>query len=125
MTTILLVEDNAVNREAMVRYLTRRGFSVAEAADGRAALDVMRATPPDLVLMDMSLPVMDGLEATRAIRADPGLSGLPVIMLTAHAYDADRTKSLAAGCDDFDTKPVDMKRLLGKIRALLPEESTA
>jgi len=118
MARVLLVEDNEMNRDMLSRRLTRAGHSVLIAVDGAQGLDMARAEAPDLVLMDMSLPVMDGWEATRRLRADPATAGLPVIGLTAHAMAGDRERVLAAGCNDYDTKPVDMPRLLGKIAAL-------
>ena len=119
MAKILLVEDNELNRDMLSRRLARHGYVVVMAVDGRQALAMARTERPDLVLMDMSLPGLDGWEATRRLRADPASRHLPVIALTAHAMAEDREKSLAAGCDDFDTKPVELPRLLAKIRALL------
>jgi CheY-like chemotaxis protein len=119
VTKILLVEDNAVNAEMMVRRLTRRGFAVITAGDGLEALAAARQAQPDLILMDMSLPEIDGWEATSRLKLDPATAAIPVIALTAHAMTSDRDRSLAAGCDDFDTKPVDFERLLRKIDALL------
>ena len=120
MPRILLVEDNQDNREMLSRRLIRRGFEVAFAMDGAQAVADAAAAPPDLVLMDLSLPVMDGWEATRRIKADPATSHIPVIALTAHAMSGDRERAVAAGADDYDTKPVDLARLLDKIAALLP-----
>ena len=120
MAKILLVEDNELNRDMLSRRLSRRGHQVLEATDGEAALALAASERPDLILMDMSLPVLDGWEATRRLKAAPATRPIPVIALTAHAMVADREKSLAAGCDDFDTKPVDLERLLGKIARLLP-----
>jgi CheY-like chemotaxis protein len=120
MTKILLVEDNELNRDMLSRRLSRRGHQVVEAADGEAALALAASERPDLILMDMSLPVLDGWEATRRLKSVPATRSIPVIALTAHAMVADREKSLAAGCDDFDTKPVDFERLLRKIARLLP-----
>jgi CheY-like chemotaxis protein len=119
MTTILLVEDNEMNRDMLSRRLERKGYKVLVAFDGETGIDVARTNQPDLVLMDMSLPVMDGWEATRAMRADKDLRHLPVIALTAHAMADDRDKALEAGCDDYDTKPIDLPRLLAKIENLL------
>jgi CheY-like chemotaxis protein len=116
---ILLVEDNQMNRDMLSRRLLRRGYEVAIAEDGAAALEAVHRDPPALILMDMSLPIMDGWEATRRLKADPRTSAIPVIALTAHAMTEDRDRALAAGCDDFDTKPIDMTRLLGKIEALM------
>jgi two-component system, cell cycle response regulator DivK len=120
MPKILLVEDNEMNRDMLSRRLTRNGFEIVIAVDGREGVDKAASERPDLILMDMSLPTMDGWEATRHVKADPTTRGIPVIALTAHAMNDDREKALAAGCDDFDTKPVDLTRLLGKIAALLP-----
>lgn len=117
--SILLVEDNEMNRDMLSRRLKRRGYDVAIAVDGQEALAAVKVSRPDLVLMDMSLPVLDGWEATRRLKADAMTRTLPVIALTAHAMEGDRAKALAAGADDFDTKPVDLPRLLGKIEALL------
>lgn len=117
---ILLVEDNELGRDMLSRRLERAGFSVMTAADGKQALELMRERRPALVLMDMSLPVMDGWSACRSARADPAMRQIPIIALTAHAMANDRQSALAAGCDDFATKPVDFPRLLEKIRAHLP-----
>ena len=119
MRRILLVEDNELNRDMLSRRLVRAGFSVSFAGDGREAVDATLRERPDLVLMDLGLPVLDGWEATRRIRSG-GWSG-PIIALTAHAMSGERERALAAGCNDFDTKPVDIARLLGKIGALLPD----
>ncbi len=116
---ILLVEDNPENRDMLSRRLLRRGFELCFATDGAEAVTRALADQPDLVLMDLSLPVMDGWEATRRIKADPATRMIPVIALTAHAMAGDREKALQAGCDDYDTKPVELERLLGKIEALL------
>jgi CheY-like chemotaxis protein len=120
MTTILIVEDNEMNRDMLSRRLERKGYQVLIAVDGAMGIDVARASAPDLILMDMSLPVVDGWEATRRIKADPLLRHIPVIALTAHAMANDRDKALEAGCDDYDTKPIELPRLLAKIEALLP-----
>jgi CheY-like chemotaxis protein len=120
MPRILLVEDNPDNRDMLSRRLVRRGFELSFAADGAEAIERAVAERPDLVLMDLSLPVIDGWEATRRIKADPATRAIPVIALTAHAMAGDRIKALEAGCDDYDTKPVDLPRLLEKIAALLP-----
>ena len=117
---ILLVEDNEMNRDMLSRRLLRRGHEVLFAVDGQEAVDMAGTASPALILMDMGLPVMDGWEATRRIKADPRTRAIPVIALTAHAMAEDRDKALAAGCDDFDTKPVEIARLLAKIEALLP-----
>ena len=119
MTRILLVEDNEMNREMLSRRLQRKGFEVLIAVDGLQGVAMAGADRPDLILMDMSLPGIDGWEATRRIKADPATRATPVIALTAHAMSDDRAKALAAGCDEFDTKPVDLARLLGKMQALL------
>lgn len=116
---ILLVEDNEMNRDMLSRRLSRRGYTVVTAVDGQAALDMATSVEPQLVLMDLSLPVIDGWEATRRLKADEQTRHIPVIALTAHAMAEDRERALAAGCDDFDTKPVDLERLIGKIEALL------
>ncbi len=120
MTLILLVEDNPENRDMLSRRLVRRGFEVALAEDGQEALDAIAARRPDLVLMDLNLPVMDGWEATRRIKGDPVTAAIPVIALTAHAMSGDNQSAREAGCDDYDTKPVELPRLLDKIAALLP-----
>jgi two-component system cell cycle response regulator DivK len=119
MAKILLVEDNEMNRDMLSRRLQRRGHEVLTAVDGESGLAVTRSELPALILMDMSLPGIDGWEATRQLKADPTTRAIPVIALTAHAMAGDREKSLAAGCDDFDTKPIDLDRLLAKIAALL------
>ena len=123
MTTILLVEDNEMNRDMLSRRLARKGYNVLVAVDGETGIEVARTESPDLVLMDMSLPVIDGWEATRRMKADPALRHIPVIALTAHAMADDREKALAAGCDDYDTKPIELPRLLGKVEALLVNAS--
>jgi CheY-like chemotaxis protein len=122
---ILLVEDNEMNRDMLSRRLLRRGYEIVFATDGQQAVDRAKSESPALILMDMGLPVIDGWEATRRIKADPATGGIPVIALTAHAMAADRDKALAAGCDDFDTKPVDIERLVGKIEALAAGRETA
>ncbi|HEX9936227.1 MAG TPA: response regulator [Longimicrobium sp.] len=119
MTKILLVEDNEMNRDMLSRRLERKGFEVALAMDGRSGVEMARTEAPALVLMDMSLPVLDGWEATRLLKAQPETRHIPVIALTAHAMSSDRARALEAGCDDYDTKPIDLPRLLGKIEALL------
>jgi two-component system cell cycle response regulator DivK len=120
MPKILLVEDNEINRDMLSRRLQRKGYQVVLAPDGQSGMEMTQTQAPDLVLMDMSLPVLDGWEATRRIKADPQTGHIPVIALTAHAMIGDREKALSAGCDDFDTKPVELPRLLEKIRALAP-----
>lgn len=119
MPKILLVEDNEMNRDMLSRRLQRKGYDVLIATDGEQGVAVAMAEQPDLILMDMSLPILDGWEATRKIKADPAISAVPVIALTAHAMAGDQEKCVAAGCDDYDTKPVDLTRLLGKIESLL------
>src|SRR5687768_1024475 len=119
MTRILLVEDNEMNRDMLSRRLARRGYEVIIAVDGASGIELARRDSPDLVLMDMSLPAMDGWEATRRMKADEILKHIPVIALTAHAMANDRDKALEAGCDDYDTKPIELPRLLAKIDALL------
>ena len=119
MTRVLLVEDNELNRDMLSRRLMRRGFEVLIALDGAEGMRMALQDQPDLVLMDMSLPVIDGLEATRRLKANPATSAIPILALTAHALIEDRDRALAAGCDDFDTKPVDLTRLLEKMEALL------
>ena len=119
MAKILLVEDNEMNRDMLSRRLARKGHEVVVGEDGQQGVDMATSEAPDLILMDMSLPVIDGWEATRRIKAAPETAGIPVIALTAHAMASDRQKALDAGCDDYDTKPVELDRLLGKIDALL------
>jgi len=121
MSLILLVEDNPENRDMLSRRLLRRGFELAYAEDGAQAVESARNERPDLILMDLNLPVMDGWEATRRIKADPATAAIPVIALTAHAMAGDSQAALEAGCDDYDTKPVDLPRLLEKMRPLLPD----
>ncbi len=116
---VLLVEDNEMNRDMLTRRLTRKGFEVLQAVDGQQAIEMTSQMIPDLILMDMSLPVLDGWEATRRLKANPDLQAIPVIGLTAHAMDGDREKCLQAGCDEYDTKPIDLPRLLEKISAQL------
>lgn len=119
MTKILIVEDNPMNLDMLTRRLVRAGYQVVSAEDGLRALEVAKREQPALILMDLSLPYIDGWEATRRIRADAETTRIPVIALTAHALTSDREHALAAGCSDFDTKPVEMPRLLSKIKALL------
>lgn len=118
MTKILLVEDNEDNRDMLSRRLERKGFIVSLAVDGEDGINKAKAELPDLILMDMSLPVMDGWEATQALKKIPETTNIPVVALTAHAMSSDREKAMAAGCDDYDTKPVDFVRLLDKISRL-------
>jgi len=119
MAKILLVEDNEMNRDMLSRRLERKGYQIVLALDGAEGLQMARTSSPDLILMDMSLPVIDGWEATRQLKADEATRQIPVIALTAHAMATDEEKARAAGCDDFDTKPIELPRLLGKIEALL------
>ncbi|MDQ3945843.1 MAG: response regulator [Actinomycetota bacterium] len=119
MPKILVVEDNEMNRDMLSRRLERRGYEVIVAVDGEEGVARAKAEAPDLVLMDMSLPVLDGWEATRQLKGAPETKSIPVVALTAHAMAGDREKALEAGCDDFDTKPIDLPRLLGKIESLL------
>jgi CheY-like chemotaxis protein len=119
MTTILIVEDNEMNRDMLSRRLERKGYNVLIAVDGENGVEVARANMPDLILMDMSLPVVDGWEATRRLKSDDRLKHIPVIALTAHAMANDRDKALEAGCNDYDTKPIELPRLLAKMDALL------
>jgi two-component system cell cycle response regulator DivK len=125
MTRILLVEDNEMNRDMLSRRLERKGYEVELAVDGRQGVDKAKTLAYDLVLMDMSLPEIDGWEATRELRADPATKELPIIALTAHAMSGDRERALEAGCDDYDTKPIELNRLLGKMEALLGRQSDA
>jgi two-component system cell cycle response regulator DivK len=119
MARILLVEDNEMNRDMLSRRLQRRGHEVLVAVDGAMGLAMAQRELPGLILMDMSLPVLDGWEATRRLKADPATSAIPIVALTAHAMGEDRERALAAGCDDYDTKPVEFARLVDKIDALL------
>ena len=119
MKKILYVEDNEMNRDMLGRRLTRREYDVIFAFDGQEGLDKMKSESPDLVLMDMGLPVVDGWDATTQAKADPEISSIPIIALTAHALESDKQKALDCGADDFDTKPVDFKRLLSKIDSFL------
>ena len=119
MAKILLVEDNEMNRDMLSRRLQRKGYDVVIAVDGGEGMAMSHSQAPDLILMDMSLPVLDGWEATRKLKAAPETAGIPVIALTAHAMATDREKAMEAGCDDYDTKPIELPRLLGKIEAML------
>lgn len=119
MSKILLVEDNEMNRDMLSRRLERRGYQIVLAEDGQQGLDMARSEMPDLILMDMSLPVLDGWEASRQLKAEDATQGIPIIALTAHAMAGDREKALEAGCDDYDVKPVELPRLITKIEALL------
>ena len=119
MSKLLLVEDNEMNRDMLSRRLMRRSYEVVISVDGEEGLTLARTESPDLILMDMSLQILDGWEATRRLKADPATANIPIIALTAHAMSSDRDKALEAGCDDYDTKPVEMPRLLEKIEELL------
>jgi two-component system cell cycle response regulator DivK len=119
VTKILLVEDNEMNRDMLSRRLEKRGFEVAMAVDGKQGLEMASSESLRLILLDMSLPVMDGWEVARHLKEDPATASVPIIALTAHAMAGDREKAIEAGCDDYDTKPIDFKRLLGKVEALL------
>jgi CheY-like chemotaxis protein len=125
MTLVLIIEDNPVNRDVLGRRLERRGYSVRFAEDGPSGIEATKALKPDVVLMDIGLGEMDGWEATRRIKADPEISGIPIIALTASAFESDREKSFLAGCCDFDTKPVDLARLLDKIESSLGQPLTS
>jgi two-component system cell cycle response regulator DivK len=125
MPKILLIEDNELNRDMLSRRLQKRGYEVVLAVDGQEGVALAQSETPDLVLMDMSLPVVDGWEATRQLKASPATRAIPVIALTAHAMSGDREKALAAGCDDFDAKPIELTSLLEKIEALLARKSAS
>jgi len=125
VSKILLVEDNEMNRDILSRRLQRRGYEIVIAVDGDQGIAIAQTELPDLILMDMSLPVIDGWEATRQLKAAPATRSIPIIALTAHAMSGDRQEALAAGCDDYDTKPIDLARLLGKIEALLERSQEA
>lgn len=125
MPKVLLVEDNEMNRDMLSRRLARHGYEVVIAVDGGAGLAMAASEAPDLILMDMSLPVIDGWEASRRLKADPATQAIPLIALTAHAMASDRERALEAGCDDYDTKPVELARLLEKMQRLLPGEGAA
>jgi two-component system cell cycle response regulator DivK len=125
MPRILVVEDNEMNRDMLSRRLARKKYEVLVAVDGGEGVVMARSEAPDLILMDMSLPVVDGWEATRRLKASPETKAIPIIALTAHAMSGDRGKAMEAGCDDYDTKPVELPRLLGKIEALLGERKAA
>jgi two-component system, cell cycle response regulator DivK len=125
MATILLVEDNEMNRDMLTRYLRWQGYTVHIATQGAEAIEMAGSTQPDLILMDLSIPVIDGWEATRRIKANPKTGAIPIIALTAHALAEDRYRSMEAGCDDYETKPVSFARLTDKIRKLLGESPPA
>jgi two-component system, cell cycle response regulator DivK len=125
MPRILLVEDNEMNRDMLSRRLARKEYEVLVAVDGKEGVEMAGSVAPDLILMDMSLPVMDGWEATRQLKASPETKAIPIIALTAHAMSGDREKAMEAGCDDYDTKPIELSRLLAKMEALLGEKKAA
>jgi CheY-like chemotaxis protein len=125
MARILLVEDNEMNRDMLARRLQRRGFEVILAGDGQQGVCMAQTEGPDLILMDMSLPVLDGWAATRQLKAAPETQSIPIIALTAHAMASDREKAMEAGCDDYDTKPIEMPRLLAKLEALIGKGSVS
>lgn len=125
MPKILLVEDNEMNRDMLSRRLERKGFHVLIAVDGEKGVSMAQTDKPDLILMDMSLPVLDGWEATKRLKADPETQAIPIIALTAHAMAGDRDKALEAGCNDYDTKPIEFSRLLGKMEGLLHDKGAA
>lgn len=125
MAKILLVEDNEMNRDMLSRRLSRKGHEVVMAVDGAEGVAKAQGEPPDLILMDMSLPVLDGWEATRQLKSDKTTQNIPIIALTAHAMSSDEQKAREAGCDDFDTKPIELERLMGKIQAQLDRRAQA
>jgi CheY-like chemotaxis protein len=124
MSKILVVEDNEMNRDMLSRRLQRRGYEVIMALDGSEGIEMATAQNPDLILMDMSLPVIDGWEATRRLKSAPGTGSIPIIALTAHAMAGDREKAMEAGCDDYDSKPIELPRLLSKIEAILQKKNS-
>ncbi len=123
MAKILMVEDNEENRDSLTRRLERRGFTVVTAPDGRVGVEMAKSEMPDLILMDMNLPEVDGWEATRQIKATPQIAGVPVIALTAHAMSGDRQRALEAGCIDYHTKPIEFAKLLAQIEAILSKKA--
>jgi CheY-like chemotaxis protein len=125
MTNVLLIEDNEMNRDMLSRRLTKRGYTVVMAIDGQQGIDMSVSEKPDIILLDMSLPVVDGWEAAQQIKANPLSAGVPLIALTAHAMASDKERALSAGCDDFDTKPVELPRLLAKMETLLKAKGIA
>lgn len=125
MTRVLIVEDNEMNRDMLSRRLQKRGYEVLIAVDGKAGVDMATAKKPDIVLLDMSLPVMDGWEAARRLKGAEATKSIPIIALTAHVMAGDKQKALEAGCDDYDTKPVELKRLLDKMTAILGTDGSA
>jgi CheY-like chemotaxis protein len=124
MSKILVVEDNEMNRDMLSRRLQRRGYEVIMALDGSEGIEMATTENPDLILMDMSLPVIDGWEATRRLKSAPGTGSIPIIALTAHAMAGDREKAMEAGCDDYDSKPIELPRLLSKIEAILQKKNS-
>jgi two-component system cell cycle response regulator DivK len=125
MAKILLVEDNEMNRDMLSRRLARKGYEVVVALDGAQGVEMAHSEAPDLILMDMSLPVLNGWDATKSLKTNPGTGTIPVIALTAHAMSTDREQALQAGCDDYDTKPIELSRLLEKIEALLSKKGSS
>jgi two-component system, cell cycle response regulator DivK len=125
MVKVLLIEDNEMNRDMLSRRLTKRGYTVVMAVDGQQGIDMAVAEKPDIILLDMSLPVVDGWEAAKQIKSNEASKPVPLIALTAHAMASDKERALSAGCDDFDTKPVDLPRLLGKMETLLKAKGIA
>jgi len=125
MVKVLLVEDNEMNRDMLSRRLIKRGYAVVMAIDGRQGIDMAVSEKPDIILLDMSLPVVDGWDAAKQIKSNDASKGIPLIALTAHAMASDKERALSAGCDDFDTKPVDLPRLLGKMETLLKAKGIA
>ena len=125
MAKVLLIEDNEMNRDMLSRRLAKRGYTVAMAIDGQQGIDMAVSEKPDIILLDMSLPVVDGWEAAKQMKANPVSAGVPLIALTAHAMASDRERAISAGCDDFDTKPVELPRLLGKMETLLKAKRVA
>jgi two-component system cell cycle response regulator DivK len=125
MKKILLVEDNEMNRDMLSRRLARKGYEVSIAVDGQQGIEMAQSTAPDVILMDMSLPVLDGWEATRQLKNSDATRHIPVIALTAHAMSGDRERALEAGCDDYDTKPIELTRLLEKIESMLNRSASA
>jgi CheY-like chemotaxis protein len=123
MSRLLLVEDNEMNRDMLSRRLQRKGYEILIAVDGQEGVDKARGEKPDLILLDMSLPVMDGWEAARLLKGEDGTKAIPIIALTAHAMSGDREKAIEAGCDEYDTKPVELPRLLEKIQTLLAKSA--
>ena len=119
MSKVLIVEDNEMNRDMLSRRLMKRGYEIIMAVDGQQGVEMAAAETPDIILLDMSLPVLDGWDAARKLKSEDSTKGIPIIALTAHAMEGDREKAIEAGCDDYDTKPVEFKRLLGKMKDIL------